>query len=204
MNPRTIPEVLHLIEKIKGYDKLWIRNFDQVTAYREVRKWFLDLKEYTHMVLLIDDVIITQTEFDVLRKDVEEGDYQVIGGIGNVTYQRLDEFSPCIEMPGFQEHSYKFMKKQEIEEYLKRGEYIKQVKFEGFSLPFIRRDVMERVAFRGENSVDTWFSMDLEERGIPCYVDFRAKMFHLKYHSAPEMALNVGKKAEVIFEPAHS
>jgi hypothetical protein len=121
LNPRQIPEVLHLFEKIKGYDKLWIKNMNQIDAYNQLRKWFLEHKEYTHLVILLDDVLITQEEFDILRRDVEEGDYPVIGGIGNVSYLRLEEYSPCLDiMPGFDEHTYKFMTKAEVNEFIKK------------------------------------------------------------------------------------
>ena len=202
LNPRSIPEVLHLFEKIKGYDQLWIKNLNQVDAYYQIRKWFLEHVEYTHLVLLIDDVLITQEEFDILRHDVEEGDYPVIGGIGNVSYLRLDEYSPCLDvMPGMDEDSYKFIKKSEVEDFIKKGEYIKQVKFEGFSLSFIRRDVIEQVEFRGANSIDTFFAIDCEAKGIPTYVDFRANMFHMKWRLGLGVYehMNEGKLPEIVF-----
>lgn len=196
--------MLHLFEKIKGYDKLWVRNMSQAMAYNQLRLWFLDHTEYTHMILLIDDVIVTQEEFNILRHDVEESDYPVIGGIGNVSYERLEEYSPCLTvMPGTEEETYKFMKKSEVEDFIKRGEYIKQVKFEGFSLTFIRRDVIEQVEFRGTNSLDLYFAMDCEEKGIPTYVDFRAKLFHLKWRAGKglyEHVTSAAATAQIVLE----
>jgi hypothetical protein len=212
LNPRTIPEVLHLFEKIKGYDKLWLKNMNQVMAYHQLRLWFLEHTEYTHLIILLDDVLITQEEFDILRLDVEEGDYPVIGGIGNVSYLRLEEYSPCIDvMPSYDEYTYKFMKKSELEAFVRAKEFIKQVKFEGFSLTFIRRDIVEQVPFRGDNSIDLNFAIDCEAKGIPTYVDFRTKMFHLKWRMGKGVYenINVGGHygclnpgvAQIIFEP---
>jgi hypothetical protein len=48
-------------------------------------------------------------------------------------------------------------------------------------LTFIRRDIVEQIPFHGDNSIDLIFAMDCEAKGIPTYVDFRAKMFHLKW-----------------------
>ena len=88
-----------------------------------------------------------------------------------------------------------------VEDFIKKGEYIKQVKFEGFSLSFIRRDVIEQVEFRGANSIDTFFAIDCEAKGIPTYVDFRANMFHMKWRLGLGVYehMNEGKLPEIVF-----
>lgn len=183
LNPRNIPEVIHLIRKIRGYDKLWVKGMTQVDAYDVLRKWFIKHTEYTHLIILIDDVIITQNEFDILRADLEQiKNYPVLAGVGNVDYQQLDKYSPVMNtLPTMEASTYKWVTQTELDQFLQRGEYIREVKFEGFSLPWIRRDIVEQIEFRGPDSLDTHFAEDCAAKGIPIHVDFRAKMFHLKW-----------------------
>lgn len=202
LNPRTIPEVLHLIEKIRGYDKLWIKNFPQVEAYTKLRNWFLEHTEYSHLVLLIDDVLITQNEFDILREDLHTNDYQILAGIGNVSYLRLEEYSPVMDtLPTMEADTYHFLTKAQLDDFLAKGEYIKQVMFEGFSLPFIRRDVVEMIPFRGPDSVDTHFATDCAAKGVATYVDLRAKMFHLKWRLGLNKYENMNVDVNVELRP---
>lgn len=204
LNPREIPEALHMIKKIKGYDKLWAKYYDgEFYAYRALRNWFLEHKEYTHMILLIDDVLATQKDFDILYSDVMSMDLPVLAATCNVTYQRLDELSPTMDvMPDL--NNYPFVTRAEVAKFIEKGEYIKQVKFEGFALTFIRRDVLEQIEFSGINSTDLYFAIDCDKKNIPVYVDFRVNVFHLKWR----MGIGVyeylikDKPAQLVLEPA--
>ena len=177
----------------------------QVEAYEKLRDWFILHTEYTHLVLLIDDVLITQNEFDTLRADLEQNEYPVLAGIGNIHYQRLEEYSPCLDiLPGLDAASYHWLTKAQLDDFLSKGEYIKLAKFEGFSLPFISRSVVEQIPFRGPDSMDTYFAIDCAAKGILTYVDLRAKMFHLKWRLGKGlyecMELDETKPGEIVLE----
>jgi hypothetical protein len=61
------------------------------------------------------------------------------------------------------------------------GEPIMKVRHEGFSLPFIRRDVVKRIKFTGihTTAVDYCFALWCYKLKIPIHVDTRARLLHL-------------------------
>ena len=66
-NPRSIPEFYKAIEKINGISKLWIKYFPQDEAYNKAREFFLQ-SDYTHLMILPDDLIVTQADVDAIHE----------------------------------------------------------------------------------------------------------------------------------------
>src|SRR4030095_7571084 len=64
-NPRSIPEFYKAIEKINGISKLWIKYCPQDVAYNKAREFFLQ-SDYTHFMILPDDLIVTQADVDAI------------------------------------------------------------------------------------------------------------------------------------------
>jgi hypothetical protein len=74
------------------------------------------------------------------------------------------------------------------------------VGFLGFGFIFIRRDIVEKVGFRGgvnnEHSFDLGFAMDTLEHKIPIHVDLRANMDHLKWRMGYGVYENWGRTVD--------
>ena len=64
-NPRRIPEFYKAIEKINGISKFWIKYFPQDEAYKKARQFFLE-SDYTHFMILPDDLIVTQADVNAI------------------------------------------------------------------------------------------------------------------------------------------
>jgi hypothetical protein len=72
-NPRSIPEFYKAIERINGISKLWIKYFPQDEAYNKAREFFLQ-SDYTHFMILPDDLIVTQADVDAIVNHDESYD----------------------------------------------------------------------------------------------------------------------------------
>jgi hypothetical protein len=180
-SPRDLPEFEHFISKITKYDKYFAKYFYEIDAYNKLRDYFLTHTEYTHLVLCADDLLVTNEAFDILIKDIEEFDYPVVSGICNLTYIELNKSATTLDIPGTAITDYNFITKEQIELWRNNGEYIHQVRFNGFALCFIRRDIVERCPFRGGQGLDRQFGIDCNKENIPMYVDIRAESFHIKF-----------------------
>jgi hypothetical protein len=188
-SPRDIPEVLDAHKQIKCH-KVWAKYFDEASAYRRLRNFFLYHKEYTHFVICPDDLIVTPEVFEGLRRDMEEQDFPVLAGLCNLNYQDLAKpvvtYSCCLSVSGLQ-----FI----TSEYLKTHSGFQKMGHEAFACTWVRRDVLEKIPLNGLNfarmfnedgwmevegrSFDWAFSIDCAKHGIPIHVDLDQKMIHL-------------------------
>ena len=80
LRPRNIPKFEEAILKIKC-DKLHVNYYVQYVAYPLARIEFLKRNEYTHLVIVTDDLIVTPRDFEILKTDAEK--YDVVSGWAN-------------------------------------------------------------------------------------------------------------------------
>jgi hypothetical protein len=82
---RDLPLFLESVEnELADYDKLWMKYFSSEDAYIKGRKEFLENKEYTHLIILSDDLIVTKKDIETLTKDIVEVGYSIISGWCNM------------------------------------------------------------------------------------------------------------------------
>ena len=74
-SPRNLPKFNECISKVKKYDKLWVKYWEQTQAYMIARDWFLN-EDYTHLVIFPDDMIGYEAQIDTLL----EHDLDVVSG----------------------------------------------------------------------------------------------------------------------------
>jgi len=173
-------------------DKLIARYYFEYEAYKTVRNFFLKQKDYTHLVLATDDIVVKPEHIIQLQKDLEDHDYPIICGMMNVNQ---DEY---LQLDGNLNISYELgLKDRKLRHYnwIKRKDLPKDdifsVKFNGFALMAIHRDIIQRTEFpcdgifrlKGEAfgaSVDFVFCWWCHENNIPIYTDKRIDMQHLR------------------------
>lgn len=155
-SPRDIPEFIEATVKIDD-DKLWVKYYDEYTAYKYIRQFFLKHKEYTHLCLLPDDLIVRVEQYEKLKEQVHLCSYPVFSGVFNSDYLNQD----------FLTH------------YPVDGNNIKQVEAEGFGCCFICREVVENIPFDARASFDIYFSKECKRLNIPLYVDTSVVLLHL-------------------------
>jgi hypothetical protein len=208
-SPRYIPEVVNAIHELPE-DKYWVKYHEQTEAYKIARYFFL-AHDYTHLCILPDDLIVSVEGYNTLIRDIMDNDFQVISGACNVDnghYKNCLNVTPTYLINPTsppEGHYKKWLKIQEAEEIVSQGYSLYEVKFSGFPLMFIRRDVVEILPFRDYNGccIDSTFCSDCVMLEIPIYVDLRVIMKHLKIDNvAVDESFGTGKKEpQVVFEP---
>ena len=208
-NPRNIPEFYKAIEKIHRVSKLWIRYFPQNEAYNKARAFFLK-SDYTHLMILPDDLLVTQADVDAILNHDES--YDSISGWCNNNGRddtnidtNISAFLPPDPPRTATYDGYRWFKISQFESMVSKEENsgaIIPVLHQGFALSRLSRNLIEKVPFRTDAGccVDSCLSLDLMKFkvGITQYVDIRIRMKHLKI---PRSELLVGKeKASIFFE----
>jgi hypothetical protein len=210
-NPRSIPEFYTAIEKINGISKLWIKYFPQDEAYKKAREFFLQ-SDYTHFMILPDDLIVTQKDVDAIVNYDES--YDSISGWCNNNGRdetnidtNISAFLPPDPPRTATYEGYRWYKIAQIESLLSKvkdsdSDAIIPVLHQGFALSRLSRRLIEQVPFRTDAGccVDSCLSLDLMNFRdmFTQYVDIRIRMKHLKI---PRSELLVGKeKAKMLLE----
>lgn len=207
-SPRFIPEVVSAIHKLPD-DKYWVKYYPQTEAYTIARDFFLD-HNYTHLCIIPDDLIVTLEDYSTVKND-SLYDFQVVSGACNVD---TGDYKDCLNVTlnelinpksTPEEHYHKWLKRDELERRDSRFDFAK-VKYSGFPLMFIRRDVVEQIPFRDYKGccLDATFCADCEMLEIPIYVDLRVIMKHLKIDNvAVDESFGTGiKLQQIVFEPS--
>ena len=217
---RRLPQVLESIKDLK-IDKLWVKWYGQLTkpdAYSVARSEFLK-RDYTHFLLLTDDVIVKQEHIDDLILDAERyPDHEVISGWFNqdltdhaddTNFSRI--LPPDPPSSGSYE-SYKFIPisafgVDNFDRFDLDSDAIIRVLHQGTALTLLTRKVIEEVPFRNSEGccIDACLSLDLAKKGIKQYVDLRVRCLHLKINENMAWRISeVGQHLpEVVFEAAH-
>lgn len=196
---RDVPDFHKAAARIDE-DKLWIKYYKTPDAYPIALEQFLKRPEYTHLVILPDDLIVTQDTINILKDDITKNDeetYPVISGWCNayITEPRCQDtdFSqslPPVPSSEMKYDDYKFVKIAWVEDYLtyNAGRVpIIQVMHQGNALTFLSRKLIVRKQIKLgvvppplNCCADSSLSLQLHEKGIKQYVDLRARSLHLK------------------------
>ena len=200
--PREIPQVLEAIAKLK-VDKLWMNYYPQYVAYPLARMEFLK-RDYTHLVIMADDLVPTVEGFELLKSECNEYD-SISGWMNNWIQGPWSEYSDIsFKLPpdppslGSMEE-YEFVKISVLENMT--GPII-SVPHQGTCLTFLKREIVERIPFRTDCGCcpDSLFSIDCHNAGVLQHIDLRVRLLHLKWADNPP-DLYVGKKqAAIVFE----
>ena len=204
---RELPQFREAVKDLK-IDKLWVKWYGQITipdAYSVAREEFLKRTEYTHFMLLTDDVIVWQKHVDQLIEDGEH--YDVISGwFNNDLTDHADDTNFSFYLP----HDPPCNGSYEAYRFQKIGRYstkipIVEVAHQGTALTLLSRKIIEEVPFRSSNGccIDACLSLDLAKKGIKQYVDLRVRCLHLKINE--NMAWRISEVfhhlPEVVYEP---
>ena len=201
---RDLPEFEEYTKKL-NYDKLWIKYHPQEEAYVVGRNWFLEHSEYTHLIILPDDLLLEQSQLETLlqHSDMVMSGWCIHGkspqdrkGLdSNVSFSLPSIFTPPM-LTVYE--SYDFIPINEIKNYIRAHWVAATIKFSGFAPTIIPREIVQQVPFRASHGccVDTCFSQDLLIHKINQFVNFRVQTKEIEATS-PEL-IQVGKKEKEI------
>lgn len=186
-SPRDIPAFREGQNTIPC-DKLLVKYHHAKRAYKIMRSYFLDHKEYTHMILHPDDLIVNQSHYNTLKQNVEEYDYQVISGVCNISVKNNKRLA--IDITNLPKTNRRVRKYDFASTNVNLTGIIKVV-WAGFPFMWIRRDVIEKIELVDDSqwnqqdpnkgwSFDVVFCYYCDVLDIPIYANLDVKMEHLK------------------------
>lgn len=191
-SPRSnIPEVEEWNDKLPC-DVLNIRYMAEIPAYKNARDYFLEHEEYDYLIIATDDIVVKPEHIAQLKKDIDEHPFPVISGMMNVDQHEYNKptgnLNICTELAikDKKQRNYIWVRRDNLPK-----DNIFEVKFAGFGLTAIRRDIVKPIQFAGDGifkgrgmefgaSLDFVFCWHCYELGVPIYVDKRIDMQHLR------------------------
>jgi len=196
-------DVKESVDKLK-IDKLWIKYYGQEEAYKTARQYFLEHKEYTHLIIHPDDLLVTPLNLEYLLID---RDIVINGWCINTIREdwkqlnesNISDYLPYEKPREATYESFRFMPVERINDLLRIGISKIKVKFAGFALTSIPRNVVEQVPFiaDGDCCMDSTFALDLDAHGIEQYVNLRVRTKHLR--RSPEEIQTGKREKRIIF-----
>jgi len=179
------------------FDILTVAYYPSLAAFTEIRDFFLKHEEYTHLTVLMDDLIVNTPAIDLITSHLDK--CQVVSGICNVdTTDHKHELAASFTCPVAACFGYDFVNKNsDIYKNLLSQKQPIPFKFVGLPFPVIERSVVKLIPFHSDPSSwsqDVAFCNDLIKHNIPFWVDLRAEMKHMKISDLDNMNLQVGKK----------
>ena len=203
-SPRcNIPEVEDENSKLPC-DKLLVQYFPEIPAYKVIRDYFLK-SDYDYLVLATDDIIVKPEHIERLKQSLEVSGVPVLSGYMNVDQHEWQNgnVNICYELALKDKklRYYNWIKNTEIPD----KEFF-QVKFAGFGLTAIRRDIVEKYEFAGDGifkgkgmtfgaSLDFVFCWWCHENQVPIWADSKIYMQHLRTSGTHR----VGEKSRRVF-----
>ena len=192
---RDLYAVRQELARIGYIDQLHINYFDYPYPHRIAENYFKAHKEYTHLFLIPNDLVVKSENVSKLIRLIEKHDFEVCCGVCNVDLDRnWDYWNVTSNLPdlSYDTRIYKWISK------MRYPEMIIQVPFAGFPLMSVRRDVLDKTRLnwlspqmkgknkaiweeRGGYSNDLAFAYNLKELGIKINCDTSNQILHLRF-----------------------
>jgi hypothetical protein len=226
-SPRDIKQVSDSVNAIKGVPKLWAKYYHEADAYRIMERYFLEHTNADYLVICPDDLVARDEDYRAILKTINDHggkeQFPMISGICNLHNMPgyRTQLAICIDQeihPNRRRRHYTWMDMRH-QDWKEKG-YDKmellRVKFSGFALQFVRRDIVERFGLQGDKafndfdkrqqdlSYDVMLCYVCNQNDIPIYVNPQVWMLHLRGSHPREIEgiepLLVGvKEAKVLY-----
>ena len=194
-------------------DKLQASYFPYPFPHRIIEKFFRDNKQFTHLIMIPNDLVYNNENFQKTKEIIEKYDYPVLCGLCNVDLtQYKDKWNVCQSLPElpYTQRRYRWLAESTRKALLEKIRLI-PVKFAGYPALCIRRDVLDYVRInklnntiktkelpiwesKGGYSNDLIFCHNLHEKGIQIMCDLENTMLHFRYTGKSQ----IGTKPEKV------
>lgn len=173
-SPRDIPSVKKLWHQLP-YDKFIVKYKLELEAFQDVREFFLNHKEYTHLVICGDDLEVTPEGLEILLNDVRKNGYKTIGGVANLDEGNPDTYAVMLLGCDYSQERPcgNWYKKDTLPK-----DRIIQVGHLGFTAQVIARELIEKIEWGCIGHFDWFFTKKCKEMNIPILLDTRVKLWH--------------------------
>jgi len=187
-------------DQITFIDRLEVSNYLFEEAHKIARDYFLEHKEYSHILIMAEDVVITPDHIKLILDDYEATHYPVICGVINIAFEKPLLAINTRDLRGVRVmHTRDYQMIGLLDVLSNRLDYpFQKVFFNGKALMLVRREVMEKVTFspytywvhprmrrklgamapKKGTMFDLKFALECADLGIPVYADLRLLLFH--------------------------
>lgn len=203
MNTGEYKEILADLDKIPC-DKFIANFLPYPYPHNLARDFFLEHKEYTHLIVQPQDLHAKKEHFDELVKTVEKTGYDVVSCVCNVEragHRNYSRWAICKELPSLDRTNRYYNWVPQTQD--KIG--LMKVEFQGMVFCCISRKVIERIMINGEYvfkgtwhasnepyaaAPDLTFCHSCKQLGIPIYANTDIRLVHYANHKPSQ----VGKR----------
>lgn len=184
---RDIPDVKKWWPQIP-YDKYIVRFKMHREAYIDISDFFTNHTEYTHLIIVADDLEVPPEQLERLFHTMGYWNLQTVSGYCNLDETNHDTYA--IQPLGSQDFTrdhpdttggrwYSKNKKP----ILPTDSPLLQIGHGGFCCQIITRELFDKIHLTGKNNeivgnFDWNFSRECHELGVPLMVDTRVKLWH--------------------------
>ena len=189
-------------EQIDFCDRLLIKNYWMMEGHPIGRKYFLEHPEYTHYIVLAEDLICPPDMVKLLIDDIYEHDFPVVAGLLNVDFTSVSASISFRDMRKIVVRSRHVYQHPSFKDLLlgKHGFPFVNVTFQGDALASYRRDIVKRLTFKPYNYIsdkvrkiyfacnkpfghmfDLQKCIELLDMGVPIVVDLRIMLMHFAF-----------------------
>ena len=203
-----LPEVIDGLNSIPC-DKLQVSYFKYPYPHRIIEDWFYTHKEYTHLIMIPNDLVYNNENFQRTKEAIEKYDYPVLSGLCNVDLkQHKTDYNVCFKLPEllYTQRRYRWLADSTRKELINRGVRFVNVGFAGYPAICIRRDVLEKTKLnhlndkiktkelpiwesRGGFANDLIFAHNLKMIDIPIICDLENTMLHFRYSGQSQIGI---------------
>lgn len=192
-----------VINYLHDYDQYWVCYYTQHEARHIIKEYFEAHEEYTHLVILPDDLVVNQQAIDMLLSNLSEKDYAVLVGCCNVdTAANRDKLNVSlypINPHRVENSTYKYEFITIFDTHLFARPQPSRVFYQGDAFLILRRDIVKQLTFDTDYKLneiepeqgccnDVVMSYELNQLQIPIYCNLKAVFKHLKISDAEPMS----------------
>lgn len=209
------------MNSIKGAAKLWVKYYPEGDAYRIMERYFLEHTSADYLVICPDDLVARDEDYRAVLKTIQDNggpdNFPMISGVCNLHNIPGNQttLAICIDHeihPNRRRRHYIWSDVRHPDWKAKGYDKLEllKVKFSGFALQFVRRDIVEKYGLSGDKafnefdkrqqdlSFDVMLCYACNQNSIPIYVNPQIWMHHLRGSSRSEVPgiepLLVGQK----------
>ena len=194
-------------------DKVQASYFPYPFPHRIIEKFFRDNTEYTHLIMIPNDLVYNNSNFERTKEIILKHDYPVLCGLCNVDLkEHKDQWNVCQKLPElpYTQRRYRWLANSTRKAYINLGLRLIPVKFAGYPATCIRRDVLDKIRLnifpedKKVNELPIWeskggFSNDLmtchnlNDVNISIMCDLENTMLHFRYTGKSQIGIKPEK-----------
>lgn len=190
-------------------DKLQVSYFPYPYPHRIIEDYFNTHLEYTHLIMIPNDLVYDDKSFQKTKEAIEKYDYPILSGLCNVDLkEHKDSWNVCFKLPelSYLNRRYRWLAESTRKELLNRNSRFVKVMFAGYPAICIKRNVIESVRLnflndtiktnelpiwesKGGFANDLIFCHNVNDKNIEIICDLENTLLHFRYEGQSQIGI---------------